>query len=171
MTKSTYKENNELLNMKTPIISLDGIKIKLEVPDLDGDGTTGGLERVNKYPNLNQQEIIQPTEMGETLKELNEDIIDEDSRMSSIDMKSRLHYIEVSPLLAIDTLVSLRFLPISVLNFTRQKKRLSVSQGGLGRKEMVEIVAGKREADEKKQGFMGKMFGMKPQQKIPSIPQ
>lgn len=73
------------------IISLNGIKLEVQLPDLDGDGITGGVERINSNVDLDRTDIIQPTEMGETLKEINSDEIDPESRMSSIDMKSRLH--------------------------------------------------------------------------------
>jgi len=64
--------------------------------------------------------------------------------MSNIDMRSRLHYSEISSLLAIDTLVAFAFLPHKCLRMTRQKKRLSVSLKGKGREEIVDLVAGKR---------------------------
>ena len=107
------------------------------------------------------QNIVQPTEMGDTLKELNKDNLEPNTRMSGIDLRSRLHYAEVPSILAVDTLVALKFLPTSVLSLTRQKKRLSVSIDGKGRDDIVNIVAGKREQEQKAlSGFMdrGKNF-------------
>ena len=117
----------------------------------------------DEYNNNGEQEINEPTELGEAIRELNSDVISNDIKMSGIDLRSRLHNIEISSILAVDTLVSFNFLPISCLPFTRQKKRLSVSQGGLGRKEIVSIVAGKRELETSTgstlMGGMKNMFG------------
>lgn len=77
--------------------------------------------------------------LGEIIKELNNDKVDKNSKMSNIDMNARLNNIEISSILALDSLVSMQFLPLKCLDFTRQKKRLSVSLGGEGRKEIVQI--------------------------------
>jgi len=135
------------------IIRLDGIAMRLTQPDLDGDGKTAGdIEHVQHRMPSGTTNIVQPTELGESLKHLNDDSIEGETRMSGIDMRSRLHPVEVSSILALDALVSLRVLPTRCLAFTRQKKRLSVSIGGKGRQEMVEVVAGKREQDAKMAG-------------------
>ena len=136
------------------IITLDGIKMTLEAPDLDKDGESGGTETIIQKVDTGIQPVVQPTELGETLKELNLDTLDTTIRMSGIDMRARLHHIEVSSILALDALVSLGVLPTKCLAFTRQKKRLSVSLDGKGREEIVNIVAGKREQDAKA-GFGG----------------
>lgn len=99
------------------------------------------------------QNITHTTELGDSLKELNKDEIEEKTRMSGIDMRSRLHPVEISSILALDSLVALGICPIKCLSFTRQKKRLSVSLQGKGREEIVDIVGRKREEDSKKQGF------------------
>jgi len=129
-------------------------------------------EQVNERVNDNQQEpmgsgdegiLKQPdsTEIGQALERLNEDKIDPETRMSGIDMRARLHPIESSAVLALDSLVGLSVYPQSVLTFTRQKKRLSVSDKGKGREEIVQIVGGKRESDERKGGgMMDSMKGM-----------
>lgn len=137
------------------ILKLDGIKIELTPADLDGDGITGGMEKVSqKLGEAGITPIHQPTELGDSLKELNLDSIEPVSRMSGIDMRSRLHHAEVSSVLALDSLVSLGVLPTKCLAFTRQKKRLAVSLEGKGREDIVNIVAGKRE-DEAKRGVSG----------------
>lgn len=97
-------------------------------------------------------EIREGTELGEALKELNDDTIALGTRTSGIDMRSRLHHMEVSSILAVDSLVSFRMLPVNCLTFTRQKKRLSVSLAGKGRDDIVSIVGGQRQHDVKK-GF------------------
>ncbi len=101
--------------------------------------------RIN--PNTDMQDIVSPTELGETLKELNDDTLDPVTRMTSIDTRTRLTPIETRSVLAMDSLVGLGVAPSMCLAITRQKKRLNISLMGLGRKEMVETVVGKREHD------------------------
>lgn len=145
------------------VVVLNGIKLQLNQPDLDGDGKTGGVEMITPQQR-GEMSIIQPTELGDSLKQLNEDSIDSKTRMSGIDMRANLHYLEINSILAIDALVALGVLPTKCLAFTRQKKRLSASQNGVGRNQIVEIVAGKREQDakagmggfgDKVKGFLG----------------
>lgn len=151
------------------MIKIDGIPIQLENPDIDGDGITGGTERVVKsFSGDGVTNISQNTELEGSLKELNQDSINPDTRMSAIDMRSRLHPIEISSVLAVDALVAFGVLPQKCLALSTQKKRLNVSEGGKGRTEMVELVAGKRETDIKT-GVLGRFgdgiksfFGMQP---------
>lgn len=135
------------------IIVLDGIPLELQPPDIDKDGEIGGTELVTQRVDAGITSIIQPTELGESLKYLNDDSIDVTTRMSGIDLRSRLHYVEIGSLVALDSLVALKILPTSCLAFTRQKKRLAVSLDGKGRDDMVNIVAGKREQEAKAAGF------------------
>jgi len=104
-------------------------------------------------------EIKEGTELGDSLRELNNDTIEHSTRMSGIDMRSRLFNSEISSLLAVDTLVAFRLLPISALGFSRQKKRLAVSRDGKGRTEIVDIVGGKRDQDARvgKSGILDRM--------------
>ena len=129
------------------IINMDGIPTELENPDLDRDGKKGGVERITKQLNDGITNITQNTELEGSLKQLNDDNINADTRMSAIDMRTRLHPLEVSAVLALDSLVALGVVPQKCLPLSTQKKRLNVSQDGKGRAEMVELVAGKREAD------------------------
>lgn len=138
------------------IITLDGIKVKVRAADLDRDGIAGDIEIVKQRMPDGTQNIMHPTEIGESLKELNLDNLDPSTRMSGIDMRSRLVYFEVQSVLALDSLVALGVLPTKCLAFSRQKKRLSVSVDGKGREEIVSLVAGKREL-EAKTSFMGGM--------------
>lgn len=129
------------------IINMDGIPTELENPDLDRDGRRGGIEKITKQLDDGVTNITQNTELEGSLKELNADTINPDTRMSQIDMRTRLHPIEISAVLAVDSLVALGVLPQKCLPLSTQKKRLNVSELGKGRTEMVELVAGKREAD------------------------
>lgn len=131
------------------IIRIDGIPTQLKAPDLDGDGLTNEAEDIVFAGASGVQNIVQNSELGDSLKELNKDIVNPQTRMTDMDMRSRLHYVEVSSILALDALVAFRICPTQCLSFTRQKKRLSVSQAGKGREEIVQIVGGKREQDMK----------------------
>lgn len=142
---------------KKTIISIDGIPTQLVNPDLDRDGKVGGIEKITKkFTDDGVTNISQNTELEGSLKELNKDLIDPETRMSQIDMRSRLHEIEVCGVLAVDTLVGFGVLPQKCLILSTQKKRLNVSLEGQGRKEMVELVAGKTDRDVKL-GTMGRM--------------
>lgn len=147
-------------------IIINGIRTQLESPDIDGDGRTGGIEKLIPFQDKGIIPIQQPTELGESLKELNKDEIESATRMTGIDMRSRLHPMEVSSILALDALVALGVCHTKMLSFTRQKKRLSVSIEGKGRNDIVNIVSGKRELEkqgmgDKFKGFFG--MGNKPQ--------
>lgn len=142
-------------------ITLDGIKTKLVPTDLDGDGITGGIEKIDQKFSDSVTNITQGTELEGSLKELNADQINIDTRMSAIDMRTRLASFEISAVLAVDSLVALGVLPQKCLPLSTQKKRLNVSEGGKGREEMVQLVAGKREQDAKMSGMGGLASGVK----------
>ena len=84
------------------------------------------------------------TELGQVMKNLDSDKVDQNTKMSSIDFNSRLTGQEINACLVIDELTRLGILP-NEIGLTRQKKRLSVSLEGKGREEKVRIVAGERE--------------------------
>lgn len=133
-----------------PVINLDGHRLKVVPEDIDGNGVTGNVERITMRGEQGVTNITQASELGETIRELNRDEIEEHTGMSGIDMKSRLHYVEIGSILAMDALVALRVLPPRCLAFTRQKKRLSVSLNGAGRGEMVDLVGRKHDLDKAK---------------------
>ncbi len=143
------------------IIALDGIRIRLENPDLDNDGQVGSVETVTKSMSEGVTNITQSTELEGSLRELNADAVNPDTRMSAIDMRTRLHPIEISSVLAVDSLVALGVLPQKCLPLSTQKKRLNVSEMGKGRQEMVELVSGKREQDIKMGGMARMGEGIK----------
>jgi len=109
--------------------------------------------------------IITPTEISElqgSLQELNNDKVNQGTRTSGIDLRTRLYNTEIASITVLDTLVAFNFLPMSIVPFTLQKKRLAVSLKGKGRDEIVELVAGKRETDVKANtSFFGNMFKKK----------
>jgi hypothetical protein len=91
-----------------------------------------------------QSQIIEESDIGRAIAELNDDSVEAESKMSRIDMRSRLGNFEISALLSCDMLIGMKFLPETMLHLTRQKKRLAVSKNGLGRQEIVELVVGER---------------------------
>jgi len=106
------------------------------------------------YSQNAEQDIKEPTEMSEAMKEMNIDVIDPNSKMSSIDTKTRLISSEISAITSIDALVNLRVLPQKCLGITRQHKRLAISKNGLGRTEMVSLASGVKQDDiQKSSGF------------------
>jgi hypothetical protein len=122
---------------------------------------TKDIVRFQQYSDSPQGVIntIEPSEIGEALKSLNDDTMN-DEQFSSIDMKTRLHPLEISGIIVIDTLVSMNFLPPSVAKLTRSKKRLAVSINGQGRQEMVELVKGVRD-QQGGSSFMDRILGRK----------
>lgn len=108
------------------------------------------------YSDDSIMDIKTETELGQSLKELNKDVIESGVNMTAIDLRSRLHYVEIIGITSYDFLISVGFLPIKLLPLTRQKKRNNVSLDGKGREEIVDIVAGKR-AQESPSGFWGKL--------------
>ena len=106
-----------------------------------------------------EQNINQDTELKGVMKEMNEDILEKSTQLPSIDMKTRLHPIELSSMVIHDAVVSLGCLPKECLITTRTKKRLAVSLNGLGREEMVKIVQGERESKQGG-GFMDRVKGL-----------
>ncbi len=108
--------------------------------------------------NLDEQNVYNQSDIAQALVELNKDNLGD--KNSEIDLRARLHPFELSALLALDSLVAIGFLPIQTLALSRQKKRLSVSLKGLGRKEIISVVAGHQEQMAKK-GGLGGVFGGK----------
>lgn len=93
---------------------------------------------------MGMQPVQETSDIAQTIKELNDDDVTED-RFSNIDMKTRLHSSEISSIIALDSLIALKFLPENTSFIPRSKKRLAVSQDGKGRNEIVEISKGIRE--------------------------
>lgn len=111
-------------------------------------GTSASAEE-NEYAasSGSTQDIIQPTEVGAAMEQLNRDNLDTDTRMSEIDFRARLHPLEIPYVLQIDALVALGVLPPKCLMLTRCKKRISVSERGLGRQELVSMMHNKSAHD------------------------
>ena len=89
------------------------------------------------------QPIQEISDTSQTIKEMNDDTVSDN--FSAIDMKARLLPIEISSIIAVDSLIALEFLPPEARYITRSKKRLSVSEKGKGREEIVQIAQGMKE--------------------------
>ena len=106
--------------------------------------------------NINLQK---KTELGESLHELNKDKVDENTKMSSMDMRANLHPIQLQAVAVWDSLIAMGFLPDESISITRQVKRLSPSKNGKGREQIVETVTGHRKNKNGMAKFMSGMFG------------
>jgi hypothetical protein len=87
------------------------------------------------------QHIQEASDIAQTIKELNDDSVDK-TGFSKMDMKSRLNDVEISAILTIDTLSALGFFDEEITFLTLKKERISPSQDGKGRQEVVEIAKG-----------------------------
>ena len=144
-------------------IRVDGILYSIRDPDVDRDGKIGGTEVLQRNFDNTIQPIMQPTEMGDFMKYLDRDEIDNDSSLSSIDMNTRIaNVFERNSFAAVQILRAMRFLPRSCQNIPRVFMRMNVSIRGEGRKERVEAMVGKREHDKQsgQGGFMNNIKGM-----------
>jgi hypothetical protein len=148
------------------IISLDNTKIQVTALDLDRDGVVVGVEIITPKDNF-VQDIIQPSEIPETIRELNRSEIDALTKKSSMDMRGRfMNFLVMGNIVALDTIVAMGVCPESCLALSESYKRDSVSIQGEGRKEIVNLAIGKQEQDARKLGFVDTIktaFGKKPE--------
>jgi len=119
---------------QTTKICLIGIEAKKE----------GNLN--SPYFDKNITPVMQPSETGEVLAQLEKDELD-GNRLSSMDTKANLKPIEVAYICAYDTLCAIGVIPSRLSILTRSKKRLSVSENRSGRDDYVNISSGKKEQD------------------------
>lgn len=139
-------------------LNIDGNVLIKDTDDRDNDGNRE--EYVPERMDAGTQDIIQPTELGEVAKLMNEDTINPDTRTSSIDMKTDLHEVEIGMFSVGEFLVSMNALPQECISLWRQLKRNKVSLNRKGRGEFIDLVRGKQEQDIKK-GSGGMMNGIK----------
>lgn len=148
--------------MKKQTYIINGRECIPALQDFDGDGNTQGPEQLAIDSDYNDGA---PTELGESLGVLMDDNIQEDTRMSGIDMRSRLQPFQTINLSAYDGMVSFGVIPKDCLFLSRQIKRLACSIDGWRADQIVETVTGKRDQDAN--GGLDKMksfFGMGGQQ-------
>jgi len=130
---------------------LDGQGLNFQGRDVNGDGVFSAFESLPQSEDITP--LTTPSDSKEMLKELNEDRVDGETGMSTIDVKTRLGIFDITPILCVDTLVSFNAYPSKILRLTRQKKRLLVSKDGLGRREMIDMIGGHRDEKARTGGF------------------
>lgn len=128
---------------------LDGIRMRFEHADLDGDGEIGGSEVVKGNIDKGLMSIKETSELGEALGELNKDD-DNDIRMSGIDFKSRVSSFQIAPLVAVDTVASMGVISADARKLVRNIMRKMVSLDGKGREELVKVAVGRQEEERKR---------------------
>lgn len=103
------------------------------------------------------------TEIGQVFENLDDDTVNKLTGMSKIDFNARLSHIDISNCIVIDELQQLGILPATA-KITTQKKRLSVSKDGLGRREKTEIASASRGADlsGRSGGFFSRLLTPRP---------
>jgi hypothetical protein len=82
---------------------------------------------------------IKKGDIEASLHELNKDEVDGTTKMTTLDMRTRLHTIQIQGMAKWDSVIAFAFLPVRALFVTRTMKRLMVSLEGKGREEMVNI--------------------------------
>lgn len=146
MTPAEPKERPEIIRDHEPDYSLPGDKTNTTI-------------LVDQFRHVMEQPMVQEGDLTGAVRLMNEDKIERETGLPSIDLRTRLTDFEVSNILVHDAVIALGCLPKECLVTTRTKKRLAVSLGGKGRSEIVEIVRGERE-QKSGTGFMDKMKGM-----------
>lgn len=137
-------------------ITLDGIKIKVEAPDLDQDGITGGVEKITQKINEGVTNINQPTEVGEVMKTMFPD-----ENISNTKMLGNISPSEETYILAFLILRVLGVTPIKSRDIVMEKLLLSVSRNARGRDDGRDIMIGKKEQDVKMGGMANAGQGVK----------
>lgn len=131
---------------------IDGIKMRMEAPDLDGDGASGGVERIQRDASGILQ-MRDTTELGQALEHQNKDEMNQ-QRLSSVDFVARINEYQLAPLAAVDAIVSMGVLSEKSRMIVRSLMRKTVSIQGKGRAEFVDVVTGKKQNEQFKQMSM-----------------
>lgn len=150
------------------VFVIDGLRVQpVYQRDINKDGKIDDIETVTPYSE-GTQPILEGSELGEVFKSMDTDAVEADTRLSTIDFNARIHHVELPYMVAFDSLIGAKIIPVHWGILTRSKMRKSVSLEGKGRQEKAQIAIGKREHDSEMQGgFMKKMgnqlFGQKEQ--------
>jgi hypothetical protein len=116
----------------------------------------------NSYGYQDEQKLEEVNNIKEVLINLDKDEVQQDN-LTTIDFNTRLGQTEISSIVALQLLHTMKVGGRVCSLITRSIKRHKVSLGGLGRKEKVQIIQGEREHEEggnnslfgKIKGFMG----------------
>ena len=134
------------------IIKLDGCKIEVVPPDLDGDGKVGGVEKLTlKNPMDDIINIKKTSELGDSLSIAFSDKFDPIEKVSDIDQLASIHDVQAPYLTIWESLCKASYLSPRHQSISRQVKRNSNSimtkNMGIGRRNIENMVVGKREHD------------------------
>lgn len=142
------------------IVQLDKTYIRLMPPDLDGDGRVGGIENITRLPEMDRgvTPMTHKGELAEAMDSLNDDRVDPKTNMSNIDFHANTMKLQATSCSVIEHIISVPFLPIENIQFTRQIKRNTVSINGLGRKQKTEMVTGERNHQKEKSNSVVSRF-------------
>lgn len=137
---------------------------KKKVSLVDDDITfVNKTKKINNQPQT--QELQETNTITAVIDNLDKDIVDTRSNLTTIDFNTRLTSTEIGPIVALQMLHTLRVGGASCSLIARSIKRHKVSINGLGREEKVRIIQGDREHESntgdsslfgKLKGFMGK---------------
>lgn len=130
------------------VINLDGVRMRLKPMDLDGDGQSGGIENVQQGDS-GVMHVKDTSELGEALEHQNKDNLDP-TGFSTSDYNARINEFQFSPLVAVDMIATMKVISQRSRDVVRHIMRKSVSVGGQGRQEFVDVVTGKTANDLKK---------------------
>jgi len=136
-------------NLRIYIYNIQGVNMTKMMKTLDDD-----VQR-----EMEAEPYREASEMAEAMQNLDSDEEDPITRMSSVDMNTRVSDLEMRNIVIIDELRQLGIFPEEAL-ITRQIKRLSISKNGQGRKEKVEMVVGDRGHKENK-NWVSSLFSKK----------
>lgn len=132
------------------VIRINGVLCQLQSVDLDGDGKTGGIEKI-KQKSTAMINLSNRSELRDTYDEMNKDETNPQTKMNAIDMRARIdNNFEETGLVMLNSIVSLGVYPEEVRKLALSKMRISVSRKGKGREEMRDVAIGSREYNQKK---------------------
>ncbi len=153
----TQKEYSDPYYNDDDLIILNHIPVRLKPVDLDKDGKSGGYEDVYEKHNSNMTTSTNPTELGDTMREIDRDVLDPITKMTSIDSKSFITEDDRDNITAFNSLVTMRMITPKCLAITRQFLRVSKSIEGKNLQISRDIAIGQHTREAEKQGFMAKI--------------
>ena len=134
----------------------------IAIPDVATDSVF--IDRTREIMRPQVQELRETNNIKEVIDNLDRDVVDEKTNLTSIDFNTRLTSSELGSIVALQMLHTLQVGGSSCSLISRSIKRHKVSLGGLGRTEKVKIIQGEREHETqnrdsslfgKLKGFMG----------------
>lgn len=138
------------------IYTVNGIKILLEAPDLDGDGKVGGVEKLRRKHDSAQLDVKETTELKDVM-----DTVFPKREENRINMLGNITKFEGSNLFKLRSLVNAKFLPKFCDQVSDEYLEISVSGDARGRDDARDITIGKMERDkESMQNKMNNFTGM-----------